>query len=608
MNSKLSRVKDILWVLSMFGLVALVLRIFFGLGATTNLTDAMPWGLWKIFNMVAGVALATGGFAMAATVYVFHLEKYRSLLKPAIVVAFLGYGASVTSLLFDIGLPHKIWHPLIPGMMNHHSFLFEVCWCVFLYFTISFIELSPTVLEKIPRGDKIAHWLHKYAPPIVIAGITLSTLHHTSLGSLFIVSPARLHPLWYTGNYLPSQFISSAVGAGIMTVIFCSLAYAWLFNKNADMPALEGMSKASAVILAIFLVLRLVEFTAHNKWGVVSGGSWESYVFFVEIIMQVLIPVAIVANPKWRRTARGLVIAAIFAMIGLSMQRIDTGITGYVSWLDTPYFPSLAEFAFTLGMYSAAGLVFIALSEHFDVFEEVKWGERKEELEGGLNALWWDALGSAPVRISLVVIIAIPVAILLFSTNALQGFPLIRQPVKGPTAMDNSRFVLRIDGNRNGNTVVFGHEEHKKRLVQLLGENNACITCHHLSKPNDRNTACFSCHTDMMLSQTIFDHSFHEKKLGERLSGAALCAECHNLNEPESLNNSKRCYECHQQDMGMTVNTADRRFYLMAPGYENAMHESCVKCHEREAKKIEIRDDLPECATCHKQEDRSMRK
>ena len=126
--------KDLLWILVFCGTLAIVFRLWFGLGATTNLSDAVPWGLWKILNMVAGVALATGGFTVGFLVYVLRLEQFRPLVKPAITLAFLGYGSSVFALLLDIGLPHRIWHPIV--MWNEHSFLFEVAWCVMLYTTV----------------------------------------------------------------------------------------------------------------------------------------------------------------------------------------------------------------------------------------------------------------------------------------------------------------------------------------------------------------------------------------------------------------------------------------------------------------------------------------
>ena len=195
-------VKDLLWIVALAGLVAAVFRLWFGLGATTNLSDAMPWGLWKVFNMVGGVALSTSGFTVGLLVYVLRLERFRPYLKPAILVAFLGYGCSCTALLFDIGLPQRFWHPIF--MWNMHSFLFEVFWCVLLYFTVTAIELLPVIIERF-RTEKIVRWLHRIAFGVVVVGISLSSLHHSSLGSLFLVTPLRLHSLWYS-SLLPVFF------------------------------------------------------------------------------------------------------------------------------------------------------------------------------------------------------------------------------------------------------------------------------------------------------------------------------------------------------------------------------------------------------------------
>jgi Ni/Fe-hydrogenase subunit HybB-like protein len=586
--NKVHRVKEFLWLVAMFGLVALVLRTFLGLGATTNLTDAMPWGLWKIFNMVAGVALATGGFTMACIVYVFHLKKYQSLVRPAIAIAFLGYGVSAFSLMWDIGLPYRIWHPILPSMWNPHSFLFEVAWCVMLYFTVSFVELSATISEKSP-WHKVAQFLHRISVPVVILGITLSTLHHSSLGSLFLVAPGRLHPLWYTGDWIPFQFFVSAVGGGMMTVVLVALLYAYLYNKQPDLAAVQGTAFAAAAALLVFFFLRVGELTAHHKWGLVFSGQWESFVFGVELLLEVVLPVGLVAVPRVRRSAWGLAAAAAIAMLGLVMQRIDTGITGFVRWLDTPYFPSLTEFAFSAGVYAAAGLMFMFLVERFDVFEKVTWG-RDEKVEGDFTRLWWDVVKSVPARISLLVVLAVPIAVLVFSTNALQGFPLIRQAVEAPTGADPTRSSLRLDGNANGKFVLFAHKQHQ----ESMGGAASCPQCHHLNKPNDPDTACFHCHSDFMLSRSIFNHSLHERALG----GNKACAQCHNLSLPESRDNSKPCADCHIKDMGMKPLAAGRKFNDLALGYKAAMHKLCVSCHQKKGAEMGY-PELAECSTCH---------
>jgi len=221
-------IKDILWAIALAGLMAAIFRLWFGLGATTNLSDAMPWGLWKVLNMIAGVALSTSGFTIGLLVYVFKLERFRPYVKPAILVAFLGYGCSVTALLFDIGLPQRFWHPIF--MWNVHSFLFEVFWCVLLYFTVTAIELLPIIVERF-RSANIVRWLHRVAFGVVVIGISLSSLHHSSLGSLFLVSPTRLHPLWYS-PLLPIFFILSAMGAGIMVVVLVRILYAYWYDPE----------------------------------------------------------------------------------------------------------------------------------------------------------------------------------------------------------------------------------------------------------------------------------------------------------------------------------------------------------------------------------------
>ena len=78
-------------VLMVVGFVAAIERFSLGLGATTNLADTFPWGLWIGFDILVGVGLAAGGFTIAATVYIFNIERFRPILRPTILTAFLGY-------------------------------------------------------------------------------------------------------------------------------------------------------------------------------------------------------------------------------------------------------------------------------------------------------------------------------------------------------------------------------------------------------------------------------------------------------------------------------------------------------------------------------------
>ena len=167
----------------------------YGLGGSTNLSDKFPWGLWIGFDVLCGVGLAAGGFTLVAIVHIFNIERYKPILRPAILTAFLGYSLVVVALLYDLGRPDRIWHPLV--MWNPHSVMFEVAWCVTLYTTVLFLEFLPVVFEKF-GWHKPLEWIHNISVPLMIAGVLLSTLHQSSLGSLYLIVPEKLYPLWYT--------------------------------------------------------------------------------------------------------------------------------------------------------------------------------------------------------------------------------------------------------------------------------------------------------------------------------------------------------------------------------------------------------------------------
>ena len=144
------------------GLYATYLRVFYGLGGSTNLSDKFPWGIWIAFDVMCGVGLAAGGFTLVAITHIFNIEKYKPVLRPAILTAFLGYSLVVVGLLFDLGRPDRLWHPLV--MWNPHSVMFEVAWCVTLYSTVLFLEFLPVVLEKFGLHKPLA-WIHKISVP-----------------------------------------------------------------------------------------------------------------------------------------------------------------------------------------------------------------------------------------------------------------------------------------------------------------------------------------------------------------------------------------------------------------------------------------------------------
>ncbi|HSP87819.1 MAG TPA: NrfD/PsrC family molybdoenzyme membrane anchor subunit, partial [Ignavibacteriaceae bacterium] len=201
---KLTFWKGVSVIIVIIGIYSLVVRFTQGLGASTNLSDFVPWGLWIGIDFI-GVGLAAAGFTIAATAHIFHNHKYESIARPAILSAYLGYMMVVALLVIDLGKPENFWHPLV--MWNIHSVMFEITWCVICYSTILTIEFAPVVLEKF-KFNKLLTIVKKITPAAVVLGVLFSTLHQSSFGSLYLIAPAKVYPLWYS-SFLPVHFFIS---------------------------------------------------------------------------------------------------------------------------------------------------------------------------------------------------------------------------------------------------------------------------------------------------------------------------------------------------------------------------------------------------------------
>ena len=311
--------RAVLVVILAAGFYSTLLRFTKGLGAATHLTDRFPWGLWIGFDVICGVGLAAGGFTLAAIVYVFHLRRFHPILRPAILTAFLGYALVAVALLYDLGKPYNVWHPLV--MWNPHSVMFEVAWCVMLYLTVLALEFSPAVFERF-QVQKPLKLLKAITIPLVIVGVLLSTLHQSSLGSLFLIVPSKLHPYWYS-PLLPLFFFISAVGAGMAMVIFESNLSARAFGREIEMPLLASLGKAMAVVLGVYGILRFQDLWGRGALVHLREPSTETLLFALEIVLGLLLPLPPVASSPGARGPGGAVCGRRAGDHGLSAQSLE---------------------------------------------------------------------------------------------------------------------------------------------------------------------------------------------------------------------------------------------------------------------------------------------
>jgi Ni/Fe-hydrogenase subunit HybB-like protein len=342
------------------GAVVTVLRYWKGLGAVTNLSDRFPWGLWVGFDVLCGVGLAAGGFTITTAVYVFNLKRFQPIVRPTVLTAFLGYLLVAVGLMYDLGRPWNIWHPLV--MWNPRSPMFEVSWCVMLYLTVLSLEFSGVVFERL--GWKRAQSAqHAATVPLVIAGAIISTLHQSSLGSFYLIAPAKLHPLWYSSQ-LPLMFFLSAIAGGLAMMIVEARLSARALGRGLEMPLLMSISRALFVALAVYGSARVVDLARRDVLRLAFTGSREAAFFRLELAIGVILPMALLAWPAVRRNSGRLYGAALLVVAGFVVNRLNVSITGLEWSQGSRYVPSLAEGVITI-MLVGVGITLFALAVRF---------------------------------------------------------------------------------------------------------------------------------------------------------------------------------------------------------------------------------------------------
>jgi Ni/Fe-hydrogenase subunit HybB-like protein len=339
------------------GLYATFIRFTQGLGASTNLNDQFPWGIWISFDVLCGVMLAAGGFTLTAAVHILNIKRMHSIIRPTILTAFLGYVLVCVALMYDLGKPYNIWHPLI--MRNPHSVMFEVAYCVMLYTTVLALEFSPIVLERF-NLQKPLRIVRKILIPLVICGVILSTLHQSSLGTLYLIMPGKLHPFWYS-PLLPVFFFLSAIAVGLAMTIFESSLSSKHFGLQLELPVLQELGRVLVVVLGVYGILRLEDLWNRGALKLAFHPGYESYLFWLEISLAIVLPLLLLAQPRVRSSPQGLYFSAVLVVLGFITNRMNVSITGFEGSTGVRYFPKWSELAVT-GMIIAAGFALFGLA------------------------------------------------------------------------------------------------------------------------------------------------------------------------------------------------------------------------------------------------------
>ncbi len=581
-----------------------ITRMILGLGTVTNLDNFNPWGIWISFDVACGVALAAGGFTTAALVDIFGRKKYHALLRPAILTAFLGYLWVAIALSFDLGRYWNIWRPIFNWQGN--SVLFEVGMCVTVYLIVLSFEMCLPVLEGLK--DRLDHreWgyriLSKVERPLlamqavikiilplfIVAGVVLSFMHQSSLGTLMLIAPTKLSPLWNT-PILPVLFLLSAIMVGFPMVILESIYANISFGRNPEMDLLTPLARIIPWFLGGYGIVKIGDLIVRYKELDFLSQPAATISLVVEILLGVVAPFLLFLNKAVRRSMGWLFFTVSLIIFGVILNRINVFLVGYNPPFATKaYFPSIGEIAMTFAIVSSILFCYRFFVTFFPVLPgyvpatEVELARLRDERAKTVNPFWtWVIRGTGIVCLLGFVALysAVHIEAIRASVNIVQGIDRVKAPLpvsaraanpiypQRPAAYSNYYLLdseLLRSKSDDYEPVGFSHRIHD----EIVGGD--CGVCHHryASAANDR-----------VGDDITTLHASIDVKLG------GPCSACHDNMESNAPQSCRRCH-------GLPDEPDDPARI----GLKGAYHRQCIGCHERQLKPASA---PTACNSCH---------
>ena len=359
----------ILLILSVIAIPFIVKRFMYGLGAVSNLSDGYPWGMWIVYDVVTGTAIACGGYAMAIMVYVFNKGQYHPLVRSALLASMFGYTLASVSIFFDVGRYWQMYNIFLPWYANTNSVMFEVAACIATYVFVMWLEFSPAFFEK-PGGERTLKKINSVMFIFIALGVLLPTMHQSSLGSLMIIAGDKLSGLWQT-NFLPLLFLISAIMMGFGMVIFESMFSSVHLERPLETSLLSKLSGVIPKLLIVFLVIRFGDLIFKGNLGLIFSFNFQSLMFIIENLLFIY-PLIILSSKEKRDQSKYLFLSAASLVLAGAVYRFDTFLVGFNPGVNFHYFPSFAEIMITVGIISVEIMAYLIFIKTLPVLPDVK--------------------------------------------------------------------------------------------------------------------------------------------------------------------------------------------------------------------------------------------
>jgi octaheme c-type cytochrome (tetrathionate reductase family) len=595
----------ILAAFASIGLAFGLARLANGLDTATNLDDFYPWGIWIAIDVACGVALAAGGFTTAALVDIFGRKRFSRLLRPAVLTAWLGYFMVAVGLMFDLGRYWNIWRPLLHWQGN--SVLFEVGMCVMAYLAVLTVEMSPALLEglqsrlrtggrfasalrRLERPIGLVHsWVKVILPIFIVAGVVLSSMHQSSLGTLMVIAPTKLSPFWYT-PLLPLLFLLSAMMVGFPMVIIESIVAHRSFDRDSEVGLLGSLARFIPWAIGAYGLLKLGDLAVRWKQLDFTARPGATISWAVEIVAGLVIPFVLFSQKSFRRSSGWLLFSSILVVFGVVLNRLNVYLIGYrPPYATGSYFPAIGEIALTVGLACLLMLLYRFFATFFPILgpaapgEQAKAAPHRHHFPAVKPAIAWAFRASAVAfLLGFVILYSLVHSRAIYASMTTAREVALAKTAPAPS-IDTSAFrhAGRPESYSNlyflSSPVLNAKTDYYEpvRFTHRTHDVNAdsdCSVCHHRYALGD----------DDRVGQDL--KTMHEEMMEVRITGAS-CLSCH---EDLTEKPQQKCSHCH-----IDSNEPD---YPARIGLKGAYHRQCIGCHQNQPRTAQAPTD---CVGCH---------
>lgn len=354
----------LLLILTIIGGSVGIYRLAIGLASTTNLNDHYPWGLWIGLDVFL-IPAAGAAFTVSAISHFFGGEDYHKIVRPAVLVGLLGYISVALILILDLGRWHQFYNILVPPFINIHSFLEEVALSVTLYTMVLILEFAPVILERF-NLETPRRLISRAIIVISGVGILISTIHQSSIGSMYVILEHRLHPIWWT-PLIPLLFLTQALFGGLaMAAVAVKLAQENL-GLEVDRGLLTKMGKLIRILLTFFLLCKVGDWIVTGELGLLFSSGGYSLLIWAELILGVFLPLVFLYSNLVNRP-EGVFWASVWIVVGLFINRLTFGWIALEAPAWSYYVPHWMEVLSSMGVLSGATLAYLLIARFFTLF------------------------------------------------------------------------------------------------------------------------------------------------------------------------------------------------------------------------------------------------